>query len=515
MSRAAAPFLLTCLALLGAAPLSVHAVDPVPILVPDFLVDPTPEIREVGPIAGTWLRNALRERAGNVRVVPNEDWLPRTRGATVRITDPLAPGAAEALYAVSGAHRVAQGYVRRREDGYTVEVRLIALPSGEVLHSGTARADSPRDVQPAVRRAAALVFDLSDNRAPRQQRSAPLVRPLPHFGPRPPAPTTPTPPAAPARELPRRALAHRESFARPDAPAVPTAPAAPVVEPPPAPGSIPAAPDPAAELTEDTIAQVLTSRFPDMAYIPSGPFTMGTDSRVGMYEVDANPWRRLPRGTRAAMLELEGPAHSVTLPGYLIDRNEITNAQFRAFRRTQRFPIGFDNHPIVNVSWQDAMAYARSVGKRLPTEAEWEKAARGADGRQWPWGDEFDPRRVAMDDGPVPVGIYPRGASPYGVLNMAGNVQEWTASVFLPYPGNRTVKAPLGETYRVVRGSHWAGNGFLARTTARFRAAPGRGGARPDGESYQYIGFRCARDAPSRDTLRRWQEEDRATLAAR
>ncbi|MBI2357514.1 MAG: SUMF1/EgtB/PvdO family nonheme iron enzyme [Deltaproteobacteria bacterium] len=173
--------------------------------------------------------------------------------------------------------------------------------------------------------------------------------------------------------------------------------------------------------------------------IPAGPFTMGSDSGPAD----------------------ERPAHRVDLPAFSIDRTPVTNAQFAAFlnavgpvgsRGERLFDIddpdarihardgkwvadkGFENHPVVEVSWAGARDYCAWVEKRLPTETEWEKAARGTDGRKYPWGngppDKTRAQFNARYNQTVPVDSFPAGASPYGVLDMAGNGWEWVSSAF-------------------------------------------------------------------------------------
>ncbi len=183
----------------------------------------------------------------------------------------------------------------------------------------------------------------------------------------------------------------------------------------------------------------------------------------------------------------------VTLPAYYIDRLPVTNAEYKVFvdatkagfpphwRKGAPLP-GVENHPVTQVNWQEAAAYAEWAGKRLPTGPEWEKAARGTDGRVYPWGDTFDATRLNCGDGgplaTVPVGQFsPRGDSPYGVADMAGNVYEWTND------GNAVVTMGL-------RGGSWLDGRDEARTFAVRKHTPRR---RND-----FIGFRCVMDAPQK-----------------
>lgn len=222
----------------------------------------------------------------------------------------------------------------------------------------------------------------------------------------------------------------------------------------------------------------------EMVTIPAGPFVMGSD--------DGD--------------EDERPAHTVELPEYQIDKYEVTNAQFALFiaetgyvtdaelageGKTWRsyYEPGKENHPVVKVSWNDALAYCLWAGKRLPTEAEWEKAARGTDGRIYPWGNEYDPNRLNGKDGgrrtTTPVGSFPEGASPYGVMDMAGNVWEWTDDWYQAYPGNPVPSPYYGQKFKVLRGGGWFDEADLVRTTNR--SASIVTAANDD------IGFRCAR----------------------
>lgn len=223
--------------------------------------------------------------------------------------------------------------------------------------------------------------------------------------------------------------------------------------------------------------------------VPAGAFRMGS-----------------PRQPEAS------PPHAVRLPKYLIGKFEVTNAQFARFvqasghRTTSRWQDyvekGRERYPVVHVSWADAQAYARWAGLRLPTEAEWERAARGTDGRTYPWGNAWDPARcnslaltspallermLPMDRrrGTLPVGSFPGGASPVGALDMLGNVLEWTASAWAPYPGAPAGVAPA-DAEKVIRGGSWA-------TAAQDMATWRRDKTPADyWYFYQYPGFRLA-----------------------
>jgi formylglycine-generating enzyme required for sulfatase activity len=164
------------------------------------------------------------------------------------------------------------------------------------------------------------------------------------------------------------------------------------------------------------------------------------------------------RGSREG--EGEIPLHTAYLPDFYISRNPITNEQFRLFVRWTQHKVqgdwteadvqGMEKHPVVNISWYDAMNYCHWAGLRLPTEPEWEKAARGEDGREYPWGNTFEPGRGNFSSsGTMPVGLYVSGASPYGIRDMAGNVWEWVDDWYLPEDG------PIVRTYRVLCGGSW------------------------------------------------------------
>jgi serine/threonine-protein kinase len=219
----------------------------------------------------------------------------------------------------------------------------------------------------------------------------------------------------------------------------------------------------------------------EMVYIPAGTFTMGDTHGDG-----------LPN---------EKPPHQVSVQAFWIDRTEVTFAQItRAARaggarpRLERLKElrGRDQYPATHITWRDAATYCHIVGKRLPTEAEWEYAAGGTDGRRYPWGETWESDRARFEgsgggQGPAPVGSYPSGASPLGVLDMAGNVWEWVSSLEKPYPYVATDgrEDPATAGSRVIRGGAWKFKPRALRTTSRHSADPTT--------RAPIIGFRCAR----------------------
>ncbi|MCI0518808.1 MAG: SUMF1/EgtB/PvdO family nonheme iron enzyme, partial [Chloroflexi bacterium] len=183
---------------------------------------------------------------------------------------------------------------------------------------------------------------------------------------------------------------------------------------------------------------------PEMARVPAGPFLMGSTQEQIV--------RLVKEGMNENRASREAPQHTLELPEYWIGKYPVTNLEYQAFIKDgphppprgwdgASYPADEGDHPVVNVSWRDSVAYcawlSAQTGKRytLPSEAEWEKAARGADGRVYPWGDDFDKTRCNTREGghgdTSPVGRYsPRGDSPYGCADMSGNVWEWTRSLF-------------------------------------------------------------------------------------
>jgi eukaryotic-like serine/threonine-protein kinase len=213
----------------------------------------------------------------------------------------------------------------------------------------------------------------------------------------------------------------------------------------------------------------------------------------------------------------EQPVHRVYLDAFYIDVYEVTNrlykqcvdaekckppAIFSSFTHSSYFGDSeFDNYPVTYIGWEDAKTYCEWVGKRLPTEAEWEKAARGTDGRIYPWGNEWDGTRgnVELRTGDTElVGSYPAGASPYGALDMTGNVWEWVADWYYDHyyaeSPSHNPQGPSTGQYRGLRGGGWADDYFNSRATDRynFTYPTFRFDFYYPTFRYNFVGFRCA-----------------------
>jgi formylglycine-generating enzyme required for sulfatase activity len=223
-----------------------------------------------------------------------------------------------------------------------------------------------------------------------------------------------------------------------------------------------------------------------MIYIPACPCTIGDSNQV--------LWKR------------EGPAHKVDLPAYYIDAQPVTNAHYLKFVKAtghqmpphwvkagNKIPSGKENHPVTCVSLADAAAYAQWVKKRLPTEAEWEKAARGPEALTYPWGNTYE-KGMANDErsglrDTSPVGAFQKGKSPYGCLDMAGNVWQWTSSKISLYPGSDAQLLPEEEKLYVIKGGCFLDDELYLRSSFREVVDPDSAYAlRPT------LGFRCVAD---------------------
>jgi len=236
----------------------------------------------------------------------------------------------------------------------------------------------------------------------------------------------------------------------------------------------------------------------DWVTIPAGEFWMGSRKPPGLFKrIFGATEPNMPPDPDA--LDDETPQHRLYLPEFRIARVPVTVAQYKQFVDVRghifpgdwqngQIPAGKENHPVVYVNWHDAQAFCEWAGARLPTEAEWEKAARGTDGRIYPWGNQ-PPHATSCNfnsnvNNTTPVGHYPNGASPYGMLDMAGSVWEWTGSVYKSYPyvadDGRNDAAATG--YRAVRGASWNDSSDYVRAASR--------SSYPRFSGYGYLGFR-------------------------
>lgn len=232
----------------------------------------------------------------------------------------------------------------------------------------------------------------------------------------------------------------------------------------------------------------------EMVLIPAGDFLLGSsekDGRIGIViGVD------------------EIPQQKAYLKSFLIDKYEVTNKQYKLFTDEAGHNVPIDPYdgeyswienqpkpgqeyiPVSYVSWNDADQYCRWAGKRLPTESEWEKAARGTDGRQWPWGNDFREKncntRNPVSGQILPVSELNGDESPYKVIGMCGNVSEWTSSWYLPYIGSTLKRESFGEIYKVTRGGSWVMTAIPYSRTA-YRANTNL----PE-YKHRGTGFRCA-----------------------
>lgn len=226
-----------------------------------------------------------------------------------------------------------------------------------------------------------------------------------------------------------------------------------------------------------------------LLYVPEGPFPMGAEDGYSD----------------------EKPVHAVNLSAFWVDQTEVTNGMYAlcveagACAQPRRhssnlidYYYGFEgyvDYPVIFISWQDASTYCTWAGRRLPTEAEWEKAARGTDGRTYPWGSSLPDETLADFDhilnDTARVGTYLLGASPYGALDMAGNVLEWTADWYGEdyYTTSPELNPPGPDTgeWRVLRGGSWTGNTNGIRSTRRYVHDPD--------SPYFDIGFRCVTES--------------------
>lgn len=294
-----------------------------------------------------------------------------------------------------------------------------------------------------------------------------------------------------------------------------------------------------------TFTKVSEGRDAPMVFVSSGPFLMGS------YKEDKAGFA-IEFGSKTPLYLNEQPKQKRYLPSFWIDKYEVTNKSYRDFvyennyelplmwqsmgyhfhkGMLERLPLNvifrmavdnfdlvisdkkigksgvidlilsrqndYDNLPVVGVTWKNAHDYCEWQGKRLPSEEEWEKAARGTNGFEYPWGNNWDVSRLnegsgdTWQDGVAPIGSYSEGRSPFGVEDMAGNAMEWTYDWYQKYHGSSYKSKDFGKKYKVLRGGSWGGYGHynisqFYRSAARFYLSPN--------SKFDDIGFRCVKN---------------------
>jgi formylglycine-generating enzyme required for sulfatase activity len=236
-----------------------------------------------------------------------------------------------------------------------------------------------------------------------------------------------------------------------------------------------------------------------MVLIPTGEFVMGSD------DVDRQGGGQGEFGNRKPWYLDEHPQHKVFLPGFFIDRYEVTNQEYLEFvqkgqRRVPaywkegRFPEGQADFPVVDVNWYEARDYCEWRGKRLPTEAEWEKGARGPNGNLYAWGKTFDPKKGNVSAGGhgdiTAIGQWKEDRSAYGVYDMNGNVMEWSADWYQPFPGSDYQSPDFGEQFKIAKGDAFGEEGHYALSL--FSRLSYRQNILPEAR-YPFLGIRCAK----------------------
>jgi formylglycine-generating enzyme required for sulfatase activity len=291
--------------------------------------------------------------------------------------------------------------------------------------------------------------------------------------------------------------------------------------------------------------QVSTTDGTTLVFVPSGIFTMGQDAYSARLECIQYSVKLQNDLCRANWFQDQSPAHTINLDDFWIDETEVTNAMYTmcvnagicepprynsSSKRTSYYnDPNYEDFPVLYVSWEDATMYCGWAGRRLPTEAEWEKAARGVNEFIYPWGNAAPSESLLNFNNiigdTVAAKSYPKGASPYGALNMAGNVWEWVSDWYSPYYYEKSdtdnPQGPTSGSYRIMRGGSWSDNGgvvsknvivydelpqhwqftnkgklttvylggeLTARTTFRFWSAPK--------SQFSFVGFRCVTSSP-------------------
>ncbi|MBC8286960.1 MAG: SUMF1/EgtB/PvdO family nonheme iron enzyme [Nitrospinae bacterium] len=236
----------------------------------------------------------------------------------------------------------------------------------------------------------------------------------------------------------------------------------------------------------------------EMVLVPAGEFIMGTNM------VDTEGTHKKIGAVKPLFLD-QHPEQKLFLGSFYMDRYEVTNEEYQGFLKATQFtdlpahwvggvfPEELASHPVTQVTWWEGWSYCMWAGKQLPTEAQWEKSARGPSGLPYPWGEEFVKGKSNLGiDGDRKTSLvtaYAEDVSPYGIYGLSGNVMEWTLDWYLPYPGNPNSKSRFGRELKVLRGNGFqkAGHYFLPA----FRYAFTRTEASPN-DFFENVGFRCA-----------------------
>ena len=236
----------------------------------------------------------------------------------------------------------------------------------------------------------------------------------------------------------------------------------------------------------------------EMVLIPAGPFVMGSDKK------DLSGIGK-EFGLQKPLYEDEHPQRTVSLSAFYLDRYEVTNTDYHQFVRATRYrpprhweggniTAWQERYPVTYVSWYDAQEYCQWAGKQLPSEAEWEKAARGSQGREYPWGETFNPTKANVGaegtPGLMPVGSFKGGQGFYGAADLAGNAWEWVEDWYRAYPGSDYQSDLFGSKYKVLRGGSYGGSGHYHLPV--FYRGAFRSFADPV-QTFPDVGFRCAK----------------------
>ena len=221
---------------------------------------------------------------------------------------------------------------------------------------------------------------------------------------------------------------------------------------------------------------------PDMVFVSGEPFILGLDP------AGENPSFI---SDRTSSLNAQ-PQQEISIDAFFLDIYEVTYGEFLHFKPKISYPEGRLNDPVRGVSWYEADAYCQWLGKRLPTELEWERAARGPQGKRFVWGNEFERKNANFGKTVQPGGKFPKDASAEGVYDLNGNVSEWTDSWYEPYPGSTYKDPNFGKKYRVIRGGaiNKREHGFMEE----FVLLSYRNFGPPEMRAWD-TGFRCARSA--------------------